>query len=182
MARLEMDRDSCDIVFVVGSDEARVSCHSALFSVRCSKFVDIVSSSPNQNLTSQNQGLLTVDLNYVSSDGFIKFVHFIYTGQLDLAQGSVSPYDIAAIASIFGVESLSRFCVNYVSNTLTPRLAEKYLNDAAAISDLVPNKMSIIKPLLHWVGDNIATLRERNLLSNLEKPALIILVKSGLLC
>merc|ERR1719342_1696360 len=75
-----------------------------------------------------------------------------------------------------------RFCVNFVSNTLTPRLAEKYLNEAAAMSDLVPNKMSIIKPLLHWVGDNIATLRERNLLSNLEKPALIILVKSGLLC
>ena len=39
MARLEMDRDSCDVVFVVGRDEARVSGHSAVFGVRCAKFV-----------------------------------------------------------------------------------------------------------------------------------------------
>ena len=68
-----------------------------------------------------------------------------------------------------------RFCVNHVSNTLTPRTAEKYLNEAAAIPDQVHSKMSLIKPLLHWVGDNISTLRDRHLLNNIEKPALILL-------
>ena len=52
--------------------------------------------------------LLSVNLNFVSSDGFIKFVHYVYTGQLDLAGGGVSPFDIMAISSIFGVESLTR--------------------------------------------------------------------------
>ena len=37
MARLEMDRDSSDMVFVVG----RVSGHAGIFNVRCSKFVDL---------------------------------------------------------------------------------------------------------------------------------------------
>ena len=55
MARLEMDRDSCDVVFVVGRDEARVSGHSAVFGVRCAKFVDIVSNNTNNTLASQHQ-------------------------------------------------------------------------------------------------------------------------------
>ena len=59
--------------------------------------------------------------------------------------------------------------MNYISNTLTPRTAEKYLNDAATISDNVPNKMTLVKPVLQWVGDNITTLRDRQLLNNMDK-------------
>ena len=43
------------------------------------------------------------------------------------------------------------------------------------MSDLVPDKAALVRPLLQWVGDNIVTLRDRNLLDNLEKPALILL-------
>ena len=50
---------------------------------------------------------MTVNLNFVSSDGFIKFVHYVYTGQLEL--GSVSPYDVLAVSSLFGVEPLTRY-------------------------------------------------------------------------
>ena len=39
----------------VGRDEARVSGHSVLFSVRCSKFVDIVSNNSNTGLSTQQQ-------------------------------------------------------------------------------------------------------------------------------
>ena len=60
MARLEMDRDSCDMVFVVGRDEARVSGHSPVFGVRCTKFVDIVSNNTNNTLASQHQ-VLTIN-------------------------------------------------------------------------------------------------------------------------
>ena len=67
--------------------------------------------------------------------------------------------------------------MNYVSNTLTPRTAEKYLNEAATISDNVSNKMVLVKPVLQWVGDNITTLRDRQLLNNMDKLALILLGK-----
>ena len=67
--------------------------------------------------------------------------------------------------------------MNYVSNTLTPRTAEKYLNEAATISDNVSNKMVLVKPVLQWVGDNITTLRDRQLLNNMDKTALILLGK-----
>ena len=50
LGRLEMDRDSSDLVFVVGQDEAKVSGHAAIFSVRCTKFVDLVSNN-NTNIT-----------------------------------------------------------------------------------------------------------------------------------
>ena len=102
-----------------------MSGHAAVFSVRCSKFVDIVSNN-RSSLSAQHQvhtawtivtccqvthyyvlqGLVTVNLNFVSSDGFIKFVHFVYTGQLEL--GTVSPYDVMAVSSLFGVETLTR--------------------------------------------------------------------------
>lgn len=177
LARLEMDRDSCDIVFVVGRDEARVSGHSALFSVRCPKFVDIVT---NNSSSAQQQGLVIVNLSFVSSEGFIKFVHWVYTGQLEL--GAASPYDVMAVASLLGVESLTRWLMTEASNSLTPRTAEAQLNEAAAVSDLCEGKAALVRPLLQWVGDNIVTLRDRNLLDNLEKPALLLLVSSGHLC
>ena len=121
------------------------------------------------------QGLVTVNLNFVSSDGFIKFVHFVYTGQLEL--GAVSPYDVMAVSSLFGVETLTRWLLGQASNSLTPRTAESQLNEAAAMCDLCEDKAALVRPLLQWVGDNIVTLRDRNLLDNLEKPALIMLGK-----
>ena len=52
------------------------------------------------------QGLVTVNLSFLSSEGFIKFVHWVYTGQLEL--GTSSPYDVMAVSSLFRVETLTR--------------------------------------------------------------------------
>ena len=81
MARLEMDRDSSDMVFVVGRDEAKVSGHAAIFNVRCSKFVDLVSHNTEDN---HQPGVITVNLTFLSSEAFIKFVHFVYSGKMDV--------------------------------------------------------------------------------------------------
>ena len=43
------------------------------------------------------------------------------------------------------------------------------------MADNIPNKSNLLRPLLHWVGDNISTLRDRHLLNNLEKKALILI-------
>ena len=63
--------------------------------------------------------------------------------------------------SLFGVERLARWCVEAVSAQLTPRTAARLLNEAAAVSELVAGKAGLVRPLLHWAGDNIATLRDR---------------------
>ena len=63
--------------------------------------------------------------------------------------------------SLFGVERLARWCVEAVSAQLTPRTAARLLNEAAAVSELVSGKAGLVRPLLHWAGDNIATLRDR---------------------
>ena len=177
LGRLEMDRDSSDLVFVVGQDEAKVSGHAAIFSVRCTKFVDLVSNN-NTNITAQHsQGLTTVNLNFVSSEAFIKFVHYVYTGQLDIT-ASMSLYDIISISSLFGLDSLTKWCSTQINSKLSPRNAQRLLNEAAAISDRIPNKNTLMKSLLQWVGDNIQTLTERNLLEDLDISALVLLGKS----
>ena len=43
------------------------------------------------------------------------------------------------------------------------------------MSDLCEDKAALLRPLLQWVGENIVTLRDRNLLDNLERPAIILL-------
>ena len=65
------------------------------------------------------------------------------------------------LPSLFGVERLARWCVEAVSAQLTPRTAARLLNEAAAVSELVAGKAGLVRPLLHWAGDNIATLRDR---------------------
>ena len=123
------------------------------------------------------QGLTTVNLNFVSSEAFIKFVHYVYTGQLDTST-SLGLYDVIAISSLFGLDSLTKWCSAQINNKLNPRNAYRLLNEAAAISDRIPNKTSIIKSLLQWVGDNIQTLTDRNLLEDLDISALVLLGKS----
>ena len=71
-----------------------------------------------------------------------------------------------------------RWLLGQASNSLTPRTAEAQLNEAVAMSDLCEDKGALLRPLLQWVGDNIVTLRDRNLLDNLERPALILLGES----
>ena len=139
LARLEMDRDSSDMVFVVGRDEARVSGHAAIFNVRCSSFVELVSNNTEDN---HQPGLITVNLTFLSSEAFVKFVHFVYSGQMDV--NNVNVFEVMAISSLFGVDSLTKWCSNYVKNTLTLTSAQQYLNEAAAIPDKIPDKMSLV--------------------------------------
>ena len=126
------------------------------------------------NVHHNPQGLTTVNINFVASEAFIKFVHYVYTGQLELS-ASVSLYDIISISSLFGVDTLTKWCSAQINNKLNPRNAQRLLNEAASISDRIPNKTHIIKTLLQWVGDNIQTLRDRNLLDDLEISALVLL-------
>ena len=110
----------------------------------------------------------------MGSEAFIKFVHYVYTGQLEVS-ASLSIYDLISISSLFGMDTLTKWCSGTINNKLNPRNALRLLNEAAAISDRIPNKSHIIKPLLQWVGDNILTLRDRNLLDDLEMSALVLL-------
>ena len=175
MARLEMDRDSSDMVFVVGRDEARVSGHAAVFNIRCSSFVELVSNNTQDNLAPR-----TVSLPFLSSEAFVKFVHFVYSGQLDVR--NVNVFEVMAVSSLFGLDSLTKWCSSYVKNSITLNTAQLYLNEAAAIPDKIPEKMSLVRPAVQYVGENITTLQERNLINKVSKEGLVLLVKSQYLC
>ena len=176
LARLEEDRESSDMVFVVGREGAKVTGHAAIFNVRCSSFVDLVS---NRSETHQ-PGVITVNLTFLNSEAFIKFVKFVYSGEFDVR--SVNVFEVMAISSLFGVDSLTNWCSNHVRNSLSLTSAQQYLNDAAAIPDEVPKKTSLVRPAVQYVGENINSLRERRLLERLSKDALVMLVRSQYLC
>ena len=79
-----------------------------------------------------------------------------------------------------GVEeggAANRIIVNVITIVLLYHMncCQGYLNEAASMADNIPNKSNLLRPLLHWVGDNISTLRDRHLLNNLEKKALILI-------
>jgi len=177
LARLEMDRDSSDMIFVVGRDEAKVTGHAAIFNVRCAKFVDLVSNNTEE---SHHSGVITVNLTFLSSEAFIKFVHYVYSGQMDVK--NVNVFEVMAISSLFGVDSLTSWCSNYVKNCLTLTSAQHILNEAAAVPDKISDKMSIVRPAVQYVGENILILRDRHLLDKVAKEALVLLVKSHYLC
>ena len=52
---------------------------------------------------------------------------------------------------------------------------EPEINQVKNLFDRIPNKTHLIKTLLQWVGDNIQTLTERNLLEDLDIAALVLL-------
>jgi hypothetical protein len=162
-------------VFVVGRDEARVSGHAAIFNIRCSSFVELVSNNSPDNLHPR-----TVNLTFLSSEAFVKFVHFVYSGQIDVR--NVNVFEVMAVSSLFGLDSLTKWCSNYVKNSITLNSAQLYLNEAAAIPDKIPDKMSLVRSAVQYVGENITTLRDRQLMNAVTKEALVLLVRSQYLC
>ena len=176
ISRLELDRDSADMVFVVGREEARVSGHAAIFNVRCSKFVELVSNHTEEN---PQPGSITVRLSFLGNEAFLMFVHFVYSGRADVTQ--VNLLELLAIAGLFGVPSLVRHCQSQLKASLSPQSAQALLNDAAVVAPEAGDRQALARPLLHYVAENILLLRENQALDMLTKDGLILLVSSGAL-
>ena len=176
ISRLELDRDSADMVFVVGREEARVSGHAAIFNVRCSKFVELVSNHTEEN---PQPGSITVRLGFLGNEAFLMFVHFVYSGRADVTQ--VNLLELLAIAGLFGVPSLVRHCQSQLKSSLSRQTAQSLLNDAAVVAPEAGDRQALARPLLQYVAENIVQLRESQALDMLTKDGLILLVSSGAL-
>merc|ERR1712130_613073 len=142
ISRLELDRDSADMVFVVGREEARVSGHAAIFNVRCSKFVELVSNHTEEN---PQPGSITVRLSFLGNEAFLMFVHFVYSGRADVTQENL--LELLAIAGLFGVPSLVRHCQSQLKASFSPQSAQSLLNDAAVVAPEAGDRQALARPL-----------------------------------
>ena len=176
ISRLELDRDSSDMVFVVGREEVRVSGHAAIFNVRCSKFVELVSCHTEEN---PQPGSITVRLGFLGHETFLMFVHFVYSGRADVLQ--VNLVELLAIAGLFGVAGLVHHCTAQLKASISLQTAASLLNDAALVAAEAGDRLALSRPLLHFVAENISGLRETQGLDILTKEGLILLVSSGAL-
>lgn len=176
ISRLELDRDSADMMFVVGRDEAKVSGHAAIFNVRCSKFVELVSKHTEDN---PQPGSITVRLGFLGNEAFLMFVHFVYSGQADTLHTNL--VELLAIAGLFGVPRLVHFCHTQLKTSLSFQSAQTLLNDAASVAPDAGDRLVLARPILQYVSENIVALREHQALDLLTKDGLILLVSSGAL-
>ena len=152
---------------MVGRDEAKVSGHAAIFSVRCTKFVDLVSGSSSN----------TLNLSFLSSEAFIKFVHYVYTGQLEVDCASL--WDLLAVSALFGVDNLTRWLLTQLSNTFTPHTAPAHLADAAGLPDcLAGQRAGLVRGLVQWAGQRWQQLQEAGLPDQLDRAGLLLLLRS----
>ena len=176
ISRLELDRDSADMVFIVGREEARVSGHAAVFNVRCSKFVEVVSNHTEEN---PQPGSITVRLSFLNNDAFLMFVHFVYSGQAETAH--VSLPELLAISGLFGVPSLVHHCHSQLKAGLGLHTAAGLLSEASQVAPETGDRVALARPILQYVVENIGQLRERQALDKLSREGLVLLVSSGAL-
>lgn len=192
LSRLQaVDDESSDLLFVVSGEEdggggaaMSQSGHTAIFSVRCNHFAEIVSrhsESPTDVVGQGRKRRIHLPSTVVGSPtAFQTFRHFVYTGRLVGEPGGPALLHLARISQSFGLPSLDHILVNAVENKLTLSSVAEYLNQCTSI--FTPDTFGsseVAKLILGFVKEHLAALRERRLLHGLSKEAVIRLIRSN---
>ena len=154
--------------------------HSAIFRARCSRWSELAVEA----ITAEPKDLIVIRLVRARPDAFRALKHFIYSGRVELeppGSGRHQLLDLLGLASLFGVESLLSLGLGQVRSSLSLGLATEMLNaaTAAASQDLEgPDRERLTDPVLTFIVENLGALRERHLLLNLTRPALVGLLHS----
>ncbi|XP_033351914.1 speckle-type POZ protein [Bombus vosnesenskii] len=140
LARLSEDKDTADIVFLLGRDETPVYAHRIILQARCKNFTAAKRIGTPGNPTS-------VRMLHAHPETFRQFIHYIYTGKIMLQDSGI--FEMLGLAQELGVEELWRSCEEHVSATLSPGNACALLTAALDAQERVPDhntKMSYKGP------------------------------------
>ncbi|XP_025153304.1 uncharacterized protein LOC105191443 isoform X2 [Harpegnathos saltator] len=129
LARLSEDKDSADIVFLLGRDETPVYAHRLILQARCKNF-----TVPKRIGTAGNP--TPVRMSHAHPDTFRQFIHYIYTGKIMLQDSAI--FEMLGLAQELGLDELWRSCEEHVSATLSPGNACALLTAALEAQDRVP--------------------------------------------
>ncbi|XP_032681891.1 uncharacterized protein LOC116849136 isoform X3 [Odontomachus brunneus] len=176
LARLSEDKDSADIVFLLGRDETPVYAHRLILQARCKNF-----TVPKRIGTAGNP--TPVRMSHAHPDTFRQFIHYIYTGKIMLQDSAI--FEMLGLAQELGLDELWRSCEEHVSATLSPGNACALLTAALEAQDRVPaGKVacsSFIERCFAFIGENALDTVKTTAFCTLPKDALVKLISSDYL-
>jgi hypothetical protein len=176
LARLSEDKDSADIVFLLGREESPVYAHRIIMQARCKNF-----SSGKCIGTPGNPA--AIRMPHAHPETFHQFIHYIYTGKIMLQDSGI--FEMLGLAQELGVEELWRSCEEHVSVTLSPSNACALLSAALDAQErILGGKVAcctFIERCFAYIGENAVDTVKTNAFCSLPKDAVIKLISSDYL-
>lgn len=176
LARLSEDKESADIVFLLGRDETPVYAHRIILQARCKNFTGAKRIGAPGNPA-------PVRMPHAHPETFRQFVHYIYTGKIMLQDSGI--FEMLGLAQELGVEELWRSCEEHVSATLSPGNACALLTAALDAQERVLGGKgacsSFIERCFAFIGENAVDTVKTSAFCNLPKDALVKLISSDYL-
>ncbi|XP_011066219.1 PREDICTED: uncharacterized protein LOC105153173 isoform X1 [Acromyrmex echinatior] len=176
LARLSEDKDSADIVFLLGRDETPVYAHRIILQARCKNFTAAKRLGTAGNPT-------PVRMPHAHPETFRQFIRYIYTGMIILQDSGI--FEMLGLAQELGIEELWRSCEEHVSVTLSPGNACALLTAALEAQERVPGGKaacsSFIEKCFTFIGENAMDTVKTTAFCNLPKDALVKLISSDYL-
>lgn len=173
MSRLLEDKDSADLVFLVGREESPIYAHRIILQARCKNFGGF-----------SKRAASPVRMPHAHPDTFRQFLGYVYTGKIVLQDSTKSRtqiFELLALAQEMGLEELWRSCEEHASLTLSPDNACALLS-AALEAAQDKNTLSFIDKCFAYIGENAAEIVKTNAsLCSLPQEAVIKLISSDYL-
>ncbi|XP_073968405.1 serine-enriched protein isoform X2 [Rhodnius prolixus] len=184
LARLAEDRESADIVFLVGRDEVPITAHRLIMMTRCKSFQTVKRGEayriPGSIIASGAAGSPThIRLPHFQPEIFRQFIQYVYTGKILLQDSAV--FEMSAVGQDFGLEELRGTCEDHINSTLSVLNACTFLAAALEIQDRAASgkgAKSFVDRFVSFIGENAAECVKTNSFLSLPKDALVKLISS----
>ncbi|XP_076064156.1 uncharacterized protein LOC143038603 isoform X2 [Oratosquilla oratoria] len=122
--RLSEDKESADIIFVVGREETHIPAHKLILKSRCKSFgedsggqVCVIPGSA----VSPGASHTTIRLSQYQPAIFRQVISYIYTGKVVMSDSGV--FEMYGVAHDLGMEELCQHCEDHITGTMSPHNA-----------------------------------------------------------
>ncbi|CAB3374372.1 Hypothetical predicted protein [Cloeon dipterum] len=189
LRRLLEDKDSADIVFLLGRDESPVYAHRLLLAARCTAFQGIkrgeICRIPGATVAAGTGGApATVRLPHYSESNFRIFLVYVYTGKLVLQDSGV--FEMMGLAHELGLEELRVSCEEHVTSTLAVVNACTFLAAAFEMYERSAphggrSAKTFLDKCISFIAENALDCFKTNSFLSLSKDALVKVISSDYL-
>ncbi|PFX20726.1 BTB/POZ domain-containing protein 9 [Stylophora pistillata] len=169
------DRDTADILFLIGREETAIYAHKLIMVTRCKHF-----QNRKRELWSSksNHSQLTVRKPDFRADVFRDVLKFVYTGKVEFH--SRTAFEMLRIAEDLEITDLQMACEQYFMNNLSTESASEFLADAMSLSKegSARGTSSLVGKCIAFMEENAEEVVKTEGFLLLPKPAMIRLVSS----
>ncbi|XP_029179236.2 uncharacterized protein LOC114977880 [Acropora millepora] len=177
LEKLIDNRESADVVFLVGRDEVAIYAHRLILVTRCKYFRNRQRELWSSKSAAHTQ--LTVRKPELRPDVFREVITFIYTGKVQLDSGTA--FEMLRIAEDLEVTDLQQACEQYFMDNLSVDNASEFLADAMSDSRAKGSEgvSSLVDKCIAFMEENAEEIVKTEGFLLLPKSSIIRLVSSN---